>query len=93
MRQTRHPVPSCDKRDPTPCTNTRCRYSLARQDAPDSHTGAPGCALDVAKAAPEGLPLEEVGKLLGVTRERVRQIEERALEKMRRAARKLKLAA
>jgi DNA-directed RNA polymerase sigma subunit (sigma70/sigma32) len=59
-----------------------------------SHAGAvPGCALDIAKSSPEGLPLEEVGKLLGVTRERVRQIEERALEKMRRAARKLKLAA
>jgi hypothetical protein len=33
------------------------------------------CALDVANRYPGGLTLEKVGKRLGITRERVRQIE------------------
>ncbi|MFY3742456.1 sigma factor-like helix-turn-helix DNA-binding protein [Anaeromyxobacter sp. Red801] len=41
------------------------------------------CALDVADRGP--LTLDEVGKILGVTRERVRQIEVAALEKLQEA--------
>jgi len=37
--------------------------------------------------------LEEVGQLFGVTRERIRQIEARALEKLRRPVRSSKLKA
>jgi RNA polymerase primary sigma factor len=37
--------------------------------------------------------LEEVGKTFGVTRERIRQIEARALEKLRRPSRSSKLKA
>jgi DNA-directed RNA polymerase specialized sigma24 family protein len=50
------------------------------------------CALDVIDAAPDGLPLEEIGRLLGCTRERARQIEARALRKlaMVAAARRLR---
>lgn len=39
------------------------------------------CALDVA--ARGGATLEEVGEIMGVVRERVRQIEERACSKLR----------
>jgi hypothetical protein len=46
-----------------------------------SHDG-PTCALDVAEAG--GLTLEEVGNIIGVTRERVRQMQVRALEKLRK---------
>jgi RNA polymerase primary sigma factor len=43
----------------------------------------------------EGHTLEEIGRLFGVTRERIRQIESKALEKLRRPslAQKLKAAA
>lgn len=42
------------------------------------------CALDVAdRASGEGTTLQEVGKFLNITRERVRQIEESALGKLR----------
>lgn len=37
-------------------------------------------------------PLEEIGKVFGVTRERIRQIEAKALEKLRHPARARKLA-
>ena len=36
--------------------------------------------------------LEEIGKIFGVTRERIRQIEAKALEKLRQPARGRKLA-
>src|SRR5581483_6244692 len=45
----------------------------------------PSCALDVA--AEGGTTLEEIAGILNVTRERVRQIEERALIKVRRRSR------
>ena len=34
---------------------------------------------------PDGITLERIGELLGVTRERIRQIRERAFEKLRQA--------
>jgi hypothetical protein len=47
------------------------------------------CALDVAdRGNGEGVTLEEVGALMNVTRERVRQIEIKGLAKLRRADRK-----
>lgn len=41
------------------------------------------CALDVCDANPEGLTLEETGAMMNLTRERIRQIESAALEKIR----------
>lgn len=46
---------------------------------PDQMTES--CALDVADHG--GIVLEEIGALMGITRERTRQIEERALYKLR----------
>lgn len=43
------------------------------------------CAIVIASAFPDGVPLEDVGRELGLTRERVRQLEERALRKARQA--------
>jgi DNA-directed RNA polymerase specialized sigma24 family protein len=50
------------------------------------------CALDAVDDAPDGLPLEEIGRLLGCTRERARQIEAVALRKLatNAAARRLR---
>lgn len=41
------------------------------------------CALDLSGRGP--MTLEEVGQLFGLTRERVRQIEERALKRYKKA--------
>ena len=78
----------------TPCPWVLCRHhlwlaqevdhrgALIRLDRPEIHPLAmeATCALN---AASEPRTLEEVGDLLGVTRERVRQIELRALEKLK----------
>jgi hypothetical protein len=37
------------------------------------------CAIDVANQNPDGLTLEEIGALFGLTRERIRQVEVAAL--------------
>ena len=76
-----------------PCVFVGCKYSLYLDVNP--HTGSiklnhpsvePGglaqsCALDLA--ATGGLTLEEVGARLNLTRERVRQVETRALLRLR----------
>ena len=67
---------------PRPCPWRTCRYHLAdmlRRASEES------CALDVADRG--GATLEELGEILGVTRERVRQLEAAALFKVRRQVR------
>lgn len=76
---------------PRPCPHRACRYHLANERA----THAPGepsetCALDVAERG--GATLVEVGALMGVTRERIRQIEEKAIERFRRKLARLEEA-
>lgn len=42
----------------------------------------PSCALDLLDKSPDGLTLEEVGNAFRVTRERIRQVEAKALRKL-----------
>lgn len=75
---------------PRPCPWVRCRYHLGIDVSASGgiripHSGDPialreTCALDVA--ARGGRTLEEVGELVGLTRERVRQIESAAMDKL-----------
>ena len=58
-----------------PCPWTGCRHNIA-EAGPTQAT----CSLDVADEG--GITLEEIGVLMGVTRERVRQIEDKALRKI-----------
>lgn len=76
-----------------PCPWVSCKYHLYLD--PNPATGAlklnfpdlepadlrESCALDVAEEG--GITLEETGELMNITRERVRQIEERTLRRMR----------
>jgi len=74
-----------------PCPWVGCRHHLALEATEyggvlpplDDWETRETCALDVADRKQEPT-LEEIGELLGITRERVRQIEERALAKLNR---------
>ena len=80
---------------PRPCLFVSCRYHLyldvrshgrsIRLNFPDKEVWEleETCALDVAESG--GITLEEVGNLLGLTRERIRQIESDALRVIRGA--------
>ncbi len=82
-----------------PCPYLACRYHLYFDVNPktgeirvpypslDPSQLEPSCALDVADKG--GATLEAVGAALNLTRERIRQIETRALEKLRRHKRQL----
>lgn len=78
-----------------PCLYVSCKYHLyldvnpsgsLKLNFPDKEPGdmVESCALDVADRG--GATLEEVGALTNVIRERVRQVEDQALERMRRPA-------
>lgn len=79
-----------DCRDgPRPCPHLQCRQHLAGDYTGNSplqkhrrlHVMSSNntCALDVANANPDGLTCKDVGLLLGMTGERVRQIEKLVL--------------
>lgn len=82
-----------------PCPYVRCRHHLYIDVNPE--TGSiklnfpdlevwelkDSCSLDVADRG--GITLEEVGEVLNVTRERIRQIEKLGLSEMRSARRRL----
>jgi hypothetical protein len=70
----------CDEL-PRPCPRWACRYHLFGE-IKDGHETEQSCALDIADEGEH--TLQEVGETLGITRERVRQIESRALRKLRR---------
>ncbi len=70
---------------PRPCPWSTCRYHLRVErrglQAAKADVTQETCALDLAERG--GMKLQEVADVLGVTRERVRQIELRALERIR----------
>lgn len=77
-----------------PCPFVSCKYNLYLDITASGHVHlnfphiAPhemthSCALDVAKLHPGGMTLEDVGGVLHLTRERIRQIEKEAKEKTR----------
>lgn len=67
-----------------PCMWNLCKYYLK---GPTSES----CVLDIADR--QGATLDEVGEILGITRERLRQIEAFVLRKIRRRPANSKLAA
>lgn len=78
-----------------PCPFVSCRYHLYLEVTPrgsikfNFHGRKPwelgeSCALDIAEENYDGLPLSQIGHHLGLTRERIRQIEVSAFEKIRK---------
>lgn len=65
-----------------PCPWVSCKYHLAVEIGVEEETES--CTLDIAERG--GLTLEEVGDIMGLTRERIRQIEQRAEWKLLRLA-------
>lgn len=80
---------------PRPCLFVSCKYHLyldvnpetgsIKLNFPDKEIGELEytCALDVAEKG--GITLEEVGEIMNLTRERIRQVETRGLLKVREA--------
>jgi hypothetical protein len=78
-----------------PCLFVACKYNLYLDVNPETGSvklNFPDkeiwdlpytCALDVAEKG--GITLEEVGEIMNLTRERIRQVETRGLEKIRAA--------
>lgn len=72
---------------PRPCPWIKCRHHIYNTNGEGYSQQIPleklaeTCSLDAADKGP--LTLEEVANLLGLTRERIRQIESRGLYKMR----------
>ncbi len=91
------------KNGPRPCLYISCKHNLyldvntvtgsIKFNFPDKdiHELRETCALDVAERG--GITLEEVGEILNLTRERVRQLEMSALEKIRQAGEDVGLVA
>jgi Sigma-70, region 4 len=78
---------------PRPCVYVSCKYNLYVDVNPETGSiklNFPDkeiweleytCALDVSEKG--GITLEEVGEIMNLTRERIRQVETRGLEKVR----------
>lgn len=82
---------------PRPCLWVRCKYNLyldvtvngsLKLNFPDLDPDELpfSCALDEAQQG--GMTLDQIGERLNITRERVRQLEERILRKLRRVGRR-----
>jgi hypothetical protein len=69
-----------------PCPRLDCRYHVHGDARPSQVDAAPvpatTCSIKIAERG--GMTLEAVGEILGLTRERVRQIEANAREKLQR---------
>jgi len=81
-----------------PCPLISCRHNLTADVSraggltihwdPAEHPDRPSCALDVTDAAGDGHTVEATGVVLGVSRERVRQMEFKAMRKAKRELKK-----
>jgi hypothetical protein len=67
---------------PRPCPWCECRH----------HLPAGRCVLDVVDAHPDGITLEDIGGLMGFTRQRAEQIQARAVRRVAVLARLGRLA-
>ena len=86
---------------PRPCPYVACKHHLYLDVNPDTGSiklnfpdlevweMSETCALDVADRG--GITLEEVGEILNLTRERIRQVEVKGLQKLRETAERLGL--
>ena len=86
---------------PRPCPNVSCKHHLYLDVNPETGSiklNFPDlevwemevtCALDVSERG--GITLEEVGEILNLTRERIRQVEVKGLQKLREVASELGL--
>jgi hypothetical protein len=95
LRQSRPRLRSACISSPRPCVFVSCKYNLYLDVNPETGSiklNFPDkelfeleytCALDVAEKG--GITLEEVGEIMNLTRERIRQVETRGLEKVRTA--------
>jgi hypothetical protein len=80
---------------PRPCVFVSCKFNLYLDVNPETGSVKMNfpdkeifeleytCALDVSEKG--GITLEEVGEIMNLTRERIRQVETRGLEKVRAA--------
>lgn len=79
--------------EPRPCPWVSCRHHLYLHVTKYGSVKIPidhepwdmehSCSLDLVDRHPGGMTLEESGAVLGLTRERVRQVEDIALDKIR----------
>ena len=88
---------------PRPCPHVSCRHHLYLDVNPETgsikinfpdkevHELKESCALDVAERG--GVTLEEVGRLMNLTRERIRQLESLGFDKVKDAIKERKLTA
>lgn len=95
LNQTRPRTRADCVNSPRPCVFVSCKYNLYLDVNPETGSiklNFPDkeiweleytCALDVAEKG--GITLEEVGEIMNLTRERIRQVETRGLEKVRTA--------
>lgn len=95
LNQTRPRTRADCVNSPRPCVFVSCKYNLYLDVNPETGSiklNFPDkeiweleytCALDVAEKG--GITLEEVGEIMNLTRERIRQVETRGLEKVRHA--------
>lgn len=95
LNQTRPRTRADCVNSPRPCVFVSCKYNLYLDVNPETGSiklNFPDkeiweleytCALDVSEKG--GITLEEVGEIMNLTRERIRQVETRGLEKVRHA--------
>lgn len=77
-------APAFDQ-DSQPIGNVQLHHTGPEDDPESFDMPAGNCALDYADT-PGGMTLEEIGAVMGITRERVRQIEHSAVRKVQAAA-------